>query len=293
MTKSYNNLKIAIGDELNPTLGEFYDGMTDVLGGVTDFIQKNPTLVKAVTAFVGVLGLATAGITAYVAVTKIAIPLMQLFAASIPGVNIIMGVVVGVAALTAGIVALKEAYEDGAEEVSKLTAESREQYYQMRDLEDEYNQVSKAFGETSYEAQVLRRKLDDATEAFEENKQTVEELAEAHDAVIAAHNELMDSYDETVSSVEKEARSNQSLIKKLEELMLVEGKSSEKKQEILAVVEMLNEAMPELGLAYDQYADSLNMSADAIRAVIEAEIARKKCSKLRKTESSHSKREPV
>jgi hypothetical protein len=24
---AYNNLKIAIGDELNPTLGEFYDGM--------------------------------------------------------------------------------------------------------------------------------------------------------------------------------------------------------------------------------------------------------------------------
>ena len=276
MQNAYNNLKIAIGDELNPTLGEFYDGMTDVLGGVTDFIQKNPTLVKAVTAFVGVIGLAVGGITAYVAITKIATVVSAAFTAAIPGLNIIMGVVAGVAALTAGIVALAGATEDETEELSKLTAESREQYYRMRDLEDEYNQVSKAFGETSYEAQVLRRKLDDATEAFEENKQTVEELAEAHDAVIAAHNELMDSYDETVSSVEKEARSNQSLIKKLEELMLVEGKSAETKQEILAVVEMLNEAMPELGLAYDQYADSLNMSADAIRAVIEAEIARER-----------------
>ncbi len=276
MQNSYNNLKIAIGDSLNPTLGEFYEKMTDSLGSVTDFIQKNPTLVRAVTAFVGVLGLATAGITAYVAVTKIATVVSAAFTAAIPGLNIIMGVVAGVAALTAGIVALREATKDETEDISKLTVESREQYYQMRDLEDEYNEVADAFGETSYEAQVLRRKVDEATEAFEENKQTVEELAEAHDAVIAAHNELMDSYDETIGGIDKEARSNQNLMKKLEELMAVEGKSAATKQEILTVVEMLNEAMPELGLAYDQYADSLNMSADAIRAVIEAEIAREK-----------------
>jgi DNA repair ATPase RecN len=171
-----------------------------------------------------VLGLATAGITAYVAITKIATVVSAAFTAAIPGLNVIMGVVVGVAALTAGIVALREATQDETEDVEKLTVESRKQYYQMRDLEDEYNEVVDAFGETSYEAQVLRRKVDEATEAFEENRQTVKELAEAHDAVSLLITSSWTPTMETISGVDKEARSNQNLMKNLEELMAVEGK---------------------------------------------------------------------
>lgn len=43
-----------------------------------------------------------------------------------------------------------------------------------------------------------------------------------------------------------------------------------------ASVELLNEAMPELGLAYDDYADSLNMTADALKAVAQAEAERQR-----------------
>lgn len=50
-------------------------------------------------------------------------------------------------------------------------------------------------------------------------------------------------------------------------------------REILAVVDLLNEALPELGLAYDQYADSLNLSAEAIRGVAKAELARERSTK--------------
>lgn len=276
MQNEYNNLKIAIGDNYTPTLKELYQVGKEVLGDMTEFVQQNPALVKAVTAFVGVVGAATAGLTAYVAITKIAIPLMQLFAASIPGVNIIMGVTLGVAALTAGIVALANITKSEKEEIAELTAVSREQYKQMRELQDEYDEVKETMGETSYEAQVLKSKLDEATKKYEENKQSAEELAESNKDVLASHNALMKSYQESNEGIEKETNSNEALMNKLIELMSVEEKSASTKQEILAVVEMLNKAMPELGLAYDQYTDSLNQTADSIRKVVEAEIAREK-----------------
>ena len=274
MQNSYNNLRIAIGDNFTPALRELYAVATDVLGSVTEFVQQNPGLVKAITAFIGVMGAAVAGVTAYVAITKIAAIVSAAFTAAIPGVNVIMAVVAGVALLTAGIVAYADSADTGEEQVQELTAASRAQYYQLQDMREEYEEVSSAMGETSAEAQLLKSKLDDATEAYNENRQTSEELVAAHRAAIDAHNELMEAYDETVDGLDDEATSSTNLMKKLEELMLVEGKSAETKQEILAVVDLLNEAMPELGLAYDQYADSLNMSADAIKAVIEAEIAR-------------------
>lgn len=273
---AYNNLKIAIGDNYTPALRELYAVETDVLKNVTAFVEQNPELVKAVTASVGVIMVAARGLVGYVAIMKVAVPLMGLFTASIPGFNVIMGVTAGIAALTGVIVAFTGATNKSEEEIQGLTAASRLQYYQLEDMRKEYEKVCSVMKETSSEAQLLKSKLDNAEEAFKANKQTSEELTAAHRVAIDAHNELMEAYGATISGIDKEARSNESLINKLGELMLAENKSAEAKQEILAVVDLLNNAIPELGLAYNDYADSLNMSTEAIRSVIEAEIAREK-----------------
>lgn len=272
LQNSYRNVQAAIGDAYTPELKEAYAVGTDVLNGVAQFIRDNPALVKAVVTFTGVIGGATAAVAAYTIAAKAA----ALASAAIPGLNIIMGVTVGVAAVTAAIVALNDAASKEADELAKLTATSRAQYAEMQELQAEYDEVCASMGDTSYEAQRLKAELDEATAAFEEQKQTAEELEAAHREAIDAHNELMASYDETVESLNKETRSSENLMAKLEELMAVEGKSASVKQEILAVVDLLNEAMPELALSYDQYADSLNLSAEAIRGVVEAELARER-----------------
>ena len=270
LQNSYRNVQAAIGDAYTPELKEAYAVGTDVLNGVAQFIRDNPALVKAVVTFTGVIGGATAAVAAYTIAAKAA----ALASAAIPGLNIIMGVTVGVAAVTAAIVALNDAASKETDELAKLTATSRAQYAEMQELQAEYGEVCASMGDTSYEAQRLKAELDEATAAFEEQKQTAEELEAAHREAIDAHNELMASYDETVRSQEKETYSTQSLMAKLEELMAVEGKSASVKQEILAVVDLLNEAMPELALSYDQYADSLNLSRDAIQGLVEAELER-------------------
>ena len=136
MQNAYQNLKAAIGDAYTPALQKAYSVGTTVLNGISEFIKQNPALVNAVTAFVGVMGLATAGLAAYAAITKVVIPLMKLFTASIPGVNVIMGVAAAIGAVTAAVAALATAAaNDAVPSVDELTQAAQG----MREAMDEAN----------------------------------------------------------------------------------------------------------------------------------------------------------
>ena len=134
MQNAYNNLKVAIGDAYTPALNEAYGVGTKVLNSITAFIQKNPALVNAITAFAGVIGAVVAALAAYAVAAKIAAAASAILTAAIPGVNVIMGVTAAVAAITAGIVALATAAaNDAVPSVKELTEAARG----MREAMDE------------------------------------------------------------------------------------------------------------------------------------------------------------
>lgn len=126
MKSAWDALKMSVGEQFTPEMRKTYGVLTDVFNSVNKFIRNHPAVVKAVTAFVGVLGVATAGLAAYSAGAKIAAAASALMSASIPGVGIIMAVVGGVAALTAGAVALGEALKDNLPSVEELTEAAQE-----------------------------------------------------------------------------------------------------------------------------------------------------------------------
>lgn len=134
MQNAYNNLKVAIGDAYTPALSEAYGVGTKVLNSITAFIQKNPALVNAITAFAGVIGTVVAALAAYAVAAKIAAAASAILTAAIPGVNVIMGITAAVAAITAGIVALATAAaNDAVPSVKELTEAARG----MREAMDE------------------------------------------------------------------------------------------------------------------------------------------------------------
>ena len=134
MQNAYNNLKVAIGDAYTPALSEAYGVGTKILNSITAFIQKNPALVNAITAFAGVIGAVVAALAAYAVAAKIAATASAILTAAIPGVNVIMGVTAAVAAITAGIVALATAAaNDAVPSVKELTEAARG----MREAMDE------------------------------------------------------------------------------------------------------------------------------------------------------------
>ena len=140
MQNAYNNLKVAIGDAYTPALSEAYGVGTKILNGITAFIQKNPALVNAITAFVGVIGAVVAALAAYAVAAKVAAAASAILTAAIPGVNIIMGVTAAVAAITAGIVALATAASnDAVPSVKELTEAARGMREAMDDAKATYD----------------------------------------------------------------------------------------------------------------------------------------------------------
>lgn len=122
MQNAYHNLQAAIGDAYTPALREAYGVMTDVLNGLTEFVEEHPGAVAAVTAFAGVIGTVVAALTAYSVAAKVAKTATTLLTASIPGLNVIMGVTAAVGAL-AGVVAAvaSAAKNDAVPSVKELT----------------------------------------------------------------------------------------------------------------------------------------------------------------------------
>ena len=115
MQNAANNVKIAIGDALNPAIGGMYEAATDLMVPFAEWIEANPAIVTGITAFIGALGLATAGIVGYTSVTKLAAAASALFAGSIPGMPVILGIAGAVGLLAAGITALTGASRESAE----------------------------------------------------------------------------------------------------------------------------------------------------------------------------------
>lgn len=87
-----------------------------------------------------------------------------------------------------------------------------------------------------------------------------------------AYRESAKAWRESMDAMDDEAGNTDYLIDRLDNLYSVQDKTLAQKQEILAIVELLNEAVPELALAYDQEADSLNLTAEAIRERARAEV---------------------
>lgn len=82
------------------------------------------------------------------------------------------------------------------------------------------------------------------------------------------------AYQGAVEDIEESRTSTLGMMQSLEQLMAVEDKSAAQKAVVKGLVDQLNEAVPELSLAYNAQADSLNMTSDALERYIEAEARR-------------------
>ena len=81
--------------------------------------------------------------------------------------------------------------------------------------------------------------------------------------------ESKEAYEELTAAMEEENSGVSSSIKALEKLLDEEDKSASKKKEISLLVDKLNDALPELGLSYDETADSINMTTAALEKFAE------------------------
>ncbi len=276
MQNAFTNLKVAIGDNYNPALAELYELNTQVLGGVTDFVEANPAAVKGLTTTAAALGSVIAALTAYAAISKIAAAATALMTAAIPGVNVIMAVSAGVAVLAGGLVALNEASKTEADEVRHLTAASREEYAELQKLSAEHDRAAELYGENSKQAKELRWQIEDLTEQYESGKQTVEDFVSQMNEAVESCAELRESHEAAIDEIDKQEYNTMLLIDKLAELASQNDQTAESHEAMKAIIDDLNERLPELSLNYDDIIGKGPQVVDSIKEIAKAEAEKKR-----------------
>ncbi len=276
MQNSFNNLRIAIGDNYTPALKELYGVTNDVLAGVTDFVEANPGLVKAVTATVGVIGLVTAALAAYTVAAKVGAAASAMLTAAIPGVNVIMGVTAGIAALTGVVVGLSEATDKEAQAVREMTEASREDYYQLQDLRSEYEAAAATYGENSEEALYLAWQIDELSASFENNKQSLAEYVEESNAASDSMNSMLDANRDAYEQIGTNEGTTLALVHRLQDLASQTDQTVETQEEMKAIITELNGIVPELAISYEDVVNGVTDYAAAIEATIKAEAAKQR-----------------
>lgn len=109
-------LQIAVGDKLTPALGELAEGFTNVLFGLTEFVNNNEEAVPAITGVVAALATFTTGIT----VATTAVKVFQLVTSTLGGV--INPVAIGVGALATVLGVATAAFIGGRDEASEWSS---------------------------------------------------------------------------------------------------------------------------------------------------------------------------
>ena len=103
MKNSYDNLKVSVGDVLVPSLKDLVGVSGEVMDGAADFVNQNPSLIKAGTATIGILGLGAETLLAYATAAKVAkaLNLASLFtnpvSLGIGAIAVLSGAVFGIA----------------------------------------------------------------------------------------------------------------------------------------------------------------------------------------------------
>ena len=267
-----NSIKAAFGAAITPAVSAGSSALAGFVQGVGEFLQEHPAVTKAISAFGVGLGVVVAGFALYAAGTAVATAATALFGTTLSAaIWPITAIAAAIAAVTAAALFLVDAFQEDLGEVEGLTATTREQYYELQDLNAEYEEACEKYGETSEEALRLKYQVDDLTASYEANKQTVEEFTAEVDALVQSHDELISSYEEGMATIDQNEVGTLSLIQKLEDLASTTNRTAAQEEQMKAVIDQLNTDLPELALSYDDVASSTEKSIEAMKQAAEAQ----------------------
>lgn len=270
MENAFNNLKISVGDVLNPALTQVYEGFTNVFAGMSDFVDEHPAVVAAISAIAVGVGGFTGALAAYNLATTAAKFVTEAFTATLAANPYVLAAA-GIVAVTAAAVTLTGVLIAQSDEYEGMTATCRDQYDELQRLNDQYNAACEQYGENSDAANSLRYQLDQLNDEFETNRQTVKEFVAECDGLVESHNKVMDAYNSSTSSIKDQELGTLALTQRLGELASQNAQTTASYTEMKAIIDQLNADVPGLGLTYDGVTESVDATVEAIKKAAKAQ----------------------
>ena len=197
MNSAWDALKTTIGEQFIPEMRGLYEIGTDVFSGINEFVKANPGVVKGIAAAALVIGTVTVALTAYAAGAKIAAAATALLSASIPGVNIIMGVTAAIAGVVGIVTALATAADDGVPSVKELTTAAQDMREAMNEASASYEENASQALATAELAGVYIDKLKEIEAATDWNTEGNQEYQNTLALLLRTMPELSDSISQT------------------------------------------------------------------------------------------------
>jgi len=261
-----NNIGTAFTTSVQPTLDGFSSGLADIMNGVGDFLNEHQTFTKIITAAGIGIGVVAVGITGVAFASKVAIPAVTAFGTAFnEALGPIGWVALGITAVVAAGTALVAILSDANDETADMTATTRAQYYELQDLNAEYERACAESGEYSDEALELKYQVDTLSDSFEANRQTLEEFTAEVDDLCQSVDELWQNFDEGMRDINSQEAGALALIQRYEELATQIDEVGAHEEEFAAITKKLSESYPELTEQFDSAA----MSAEDYVAAME------------------------
>lgn len=258
MQNEVNNLRIAVGDQFNPALGKLYEFLGKAAGGMADFVEENPGVVRALGATAVALGTVTAGLGAaivafkafdYVAKTSIG-----------PAGWVMMGIS-AVVGLAAGLTTLAATADHSEDELYNMTEAIKTMEQAMADANE---QMRSAETDTMTAAMAVGRYID-RMEALEEAGTATNASQWEYRAILDEINRIMPgvnaAIDEQTGLVQGGAASLRDLADGWKQAALAQvyyEAYTEKAKAYYAVQKDVNDAQEKLLLLQDKLPASLD-----------------------------------
>ncbi|MBE6845031.1 MAG: phage tail tape measure protein [Ruminococcus sp.] len=196
-----NNLKIAIGDVLNPVVADFADAGTGALVWLTEFTENNPAVIAAITAGAVAIGTAALAVGGFTFAVNVAKPAVEKLTAAMSKNPIFLGITVATSVITAisTFAMVLEANQESIEDYNGTLSQCRTE---IENTEIAYKNVCNMYGENSQAAQSLAAELDTLNAQYEKGggfiadyEQRLAESKEALDSFTVEYNDKMDEID--------------------------------------------------------------------------------------------------
>lgn len=255
-----NSISTAFTSAVEPAVSGVSGALAEAADGFGQFLSEHPAVTKGLVAIgvaLGTVAVAFAGVSAavgvYTAVTTVSTAVTTAFGISLSAAIWPITLIVGaIGLLAAGISSLTQDYDEFNGETAGMTAITREQYYELQDLNAEYEEACRKYGENSEEASRLKYQVDDLSAAFEANRQTVEEFTAEVDSLCESVSSISDEFDSALTEINAQETGTLSLIQKYEDLTKQTELTAGQQEQLEAVSKKLADTYPDLAKQLDE-----------------------------------------